>query len=123
MKSYSTVILFALMLLFGCSVPWGLPEPTQKSVQNEDIVGTWQLENGTMELREDNTFTITGSRSHDGKGTWFISAGQKDITLVYENQSEVISIGYVVDSTKDGFGIFGGYGGDPDHWRVLAKVE
>jgi hypothetical protein len=122
-KRYFTIIGLILLLLSSCNVPWGLPEPTRKSVYREELVGIWQFENATLELKDDQTFTMTGSRRSDGSGKWSISPSDKMITLVYENRAEAVDIGYVIDSAEDGFGIFGGLCGDPDCWRVMTKEE
>lgn len=123
MKSYSTMMVFVLLFLSGCNVPWGLPEPTRKSVHSKDLVSVWQFETATMELREDKTFTMTGSRAFDGDGTWSIYTSDKSITLVYTSRVETLMIGYVIDAADDSFGIFGGLCGDPDCWQVMTKEE
>lgn len=112
-----------LLLLSSCNVPWGLPEPTRKTVHSEALVGIWQFENATLALKNDKTFTLTGTRASDGNGEWSIEPSNKSIMLVYENRAEVLDIGYVIDSTDNGFGIFGGLCGDPDCWRLMTKEE
>jgi hypothetical protein len=116
-------LLGVLLFLVGCNMPWGIPEPTTKSVRLEDISGTWGFDGATLELNADGTFRVTGSHYFDGYGEWGVQGGNKNLLLFYANNSGAKSPGYVIDAPGGRFGIFGGDNLDPDIWSPLKRIE
>jgi hypothetical protein len=114
--------LLLLCVLASCTMPWGLPEPSSRKVTNEDIAGLWKFDEALLRLNLDGTFEISGSRRHNGYGTWIVSS-QKNLVLTYAQRSHTSSLFYVYDTPDRGFGVFGGEVEDPDFWRPMERIR